>query len=73
MMNDISFQDGGHQLDCVLKRVLHLKSMEKINKHWKLKGLQEKNLSLVFGAYRKIHPLESLPGITRQSLVMPRR
>ena len=35
------------------------------------KVCEEKNLSWLFGVDRKVHPSESLFGITQQSLVMP--
>ena len=72
MTNNVSLQDGGHQLHCASKGVLHLESVKKVNKHWKLKVVQEKES--VMGdrsIYRKISPLRSLFGTTWHSLVVP--
>ena len=65
LTNDVNFLDGRRQLHSVSKGVLHLKSMKKINKHWKLKGMQEKGYIMDVLGYRKLHPSGPLPDITR--------
>ena len=64
---DVSFQYGRRQH--VGMRLVNGDSFVKF-KRWRSKGMQEKELSWLFGADRKICPSGSLCGITRQSLVM---
>ena len=76
--NGINFQDGGRWLYCVWREVMHLKIKIKINKHWQLNGVQEKEWMIGVWCVLKIPSFGItawqnllIPDSTRQSLEIP--